>query len=42
MTGPDVLYAGMQVSEQVARTYPRTLFFLGKLYYELEDRKSVE
>ena len=34
--GTDVLDAGMQVCEEVARTYPRSLFILGKLIFERE------
>ena len=37
VTGTDVLDAGMQVCEEVARTYPRSLFFLGKLIFEREN-----
>jgi hypothetical protein len=32
--GTDVLNAGVEVCEQVARTYPRSVFFLGKLIFE--------
>jgi len=35
-TGTDVLDAGLQVCEEVARTYPRSVFFLGKLIFERE------
>ena len=34
--GTDVLDAGVEVCEQVARTYPRSVFFLGKLIFERE------
>jgi amino acid transporter len=37
VTGTDVLDAGMQVCEEVARTYPRSVFFLGKLIFEREN-----
>jgi hypothetical protein len=36
-TGTDVLDAGMKVCEEVARAYPRSLFFLGKLIFEREN-----
>lgn len=34
--GTDVLDAGVEVCEEIARTYPRALFFLGKLIFERE------
>jgi amino acid transporter len=34
--GTDVLDVGVQVCEEVAREYPRSLFFLGKLIFEKE------
>ena len=34
--GTDVLDAGVEVCEQVARSYPRSVFFLGKLIFERE------
>jgi amino acid transporter len=36
-TGTDVLDAGVAVCEQVARDYPRSVFFLGKLIFEREN-----
>ena len=34
--GTDVLNAGVAICEQVARAYPRSVFFLGKLIFERE------
>jgi len=34
--GTEVLNAGVEVCEQVARAYPRSVFFLGKLIFERE------
>jgi len=36
-TGTDVLDAGVKICEEVARTYPRSVFFLGKLIFEREN-----
>jgi amino acid transporter len=36
-TGTDVLDAGVAICEEVARAYPRSVFFLGKLIFEREN-----
>jgi amino acid transporter len=36
-TGTDVLDAGVTICQEVARSYPRSVFFLGKLIFEHEN-----